>query len=432
MNKIIVDIFMYFFEAILLFYYANRLFYSNKPKAVQFLIIIIQNAILFGINQLNITYLNAVLFMLSYTIVFSVLYNASIKTAVLHSAMFVVIMFASEVVSAVICSLIFDNNYNLIENEFSQYVGTIVASKIIYSLIIIVILNCFIRKDYVSKNKSNKYFWMLFITPISSVLMLLSFKYIASYVELPRKLDLLWIISSIIALFANVFVFIAYERMQKNLVELNDLRVIQNREKQDKQYFEIIDKSNKEMRIFAHDTKNHLLQMRNLYSIEDVHNYIDKLTPNIEKFEQIGISKNKMLDLIISKYMTLCELKNIELSIDVKTANLSYIDDVDLSTLMNNLLDNAVEAAEKSSGGFIKIKIFSKNKMYDALIIQNSSLKKPLIENNKLLTSKHDRKIHGIGISSVKRVLKKYDAVYDWSYFEDLKVFQTDIAFPKR
>ncbi|MFQ8958228.1 MAG: hypothetical protein ACLR6O_05075 [Eubacterium sp.] len=40
-----------------------------------------------------------------------------------------------------------------------------------------------------------------------------------------------------------------------------------------------------------------------------------------------------MLDLIISKYSRLCESKNIQFDIDVKTANLSYIDDVDLSTL---------------------------------------------------------------------------------------------------
>ena len=55
-----------------------------------------------------------------------------------------------------------------------------------------------------------------------------------------------------------------------------------------------------------------------------------------------------MLDLIISKYLRLCESKNIAFSVDVKTANLHYIADTDLSALLNNLLDNAVEAAEKS------------------------------------------------------------------------------------
>lgn len=62
--------------------------------------------------------------------------------------------------------------------------------------------------------------------------------------------------------------------------------------------------------------------------------------------------------LLFGKYATLCESKGIKFSIDVKTANLSYIDDVDLSTLINNLLDNSIKAAEKSKNSFIQINIF--------------------------------------------------------------------------
>jgi sensor histidine kinase YesM len=138
-----------------------------------------------------------------------------------------------------------------------------------------------------------------------------------------------------------------------------------------------------------------------------------------------------MLDLIISKYATLCESKNIKFDVDVKTANLNYIDDVDLSTLMNNLLDNAVEATEQSKERYIKLNIFSKNNLYDGLIIKNSCDISPINKNNNLETTKSNSKIHGIGISSIKKVIKKYNAVYDWKYDENKKVFETDIAFLK-
>ena len=64
------------------------------------------------------------------------------------------------------------------------------------------------------------------------------------------------------------------------------------------------------MHLFSHDIKNHLIQIRNLEDINAIQDYVDKLYPNIEHFSCIGISKNKMLDLIISKYSRLCESKN--------------------------------------------------------------------------------------------------------------------------
>ncbi|HBA93823.1 MAG TPA: hypothetical protein DCZ02_04325, partial [Ruminococcaceae bacterium] len=154
--------------------------------------------------------------------------------------------------------------------------------------------------------------------------------------------------------------------------ELYELKTIQHQEEQDKKYFEIIEQSNKDMRVFSHDIKNHLTQIRNLNDITAVQEYIDRLYPTIEKFNYTGISKNQMLDLIISKYSKLCESKKIKFAVDVKTSNLSYIDDVDLSTLMNNLLDNAVEAAEKSNNPFIQLSVFAKNNICDGLIIKNS------------------------------------------------------------
>ena len=56
------------------------------------------------------------------------------------------------------------------------------------------------------------------------------------------------------------------------------------------------------MHLFSHDIKNHLIQIRNLEDINAAQDYADKLYPNLEHFSRIGISKNKMLDLIISKY----------------------------------------------------------------------------------------------------------------------------------
>lgn len=414
---------MYIFEFLLFFYYSDTLFQGKKNKKIRIISILTTNIIMFVVYQLNITYLNVILMFIINTLLLFFLYNISYKTAVFHSLIFMVVMLSSEILVMAISSIVF-HDFNALENDINAYIFVVVVSKLIYFSIMMTILRLFAQKE--NNDYSNKYFWLLFVMPLASILMLLSFRYITYQISLPRNMYILWIVSCIVLLLSNILVFIIYEYSIKNTKELYDIKSIQHQEEQDKKYFEVIEQSNKDMRIFAHDIKNHLIQIDNFDNITEVHSYITKLVPDIEKFSNTGISKNKMLDLIISKYVTLCESKNIKFDIDVKTANLNYIDDVDLSTLMNNLLDNAVEAAQNSTEKYIKINIFSKNKLYDGLVIKNSCDVPPKEESGELKTTKSNLKFHGIGTSSIKKIIKKYNSVYGWKY-DNIKKFLKQI-----
>lgn len=429
MTKIITDIFMYLFEFLLFWYYSDSLFDAKKDTSKRVSLMLLNTVLLGVIYQLNITYINTILIFVTYTLLLLYLYNVSFKTAVFHSLIFTVVMFASEILVMAISAVLY-KGFNAFESSPSAYLVIVPTSKLIYFSLMIIILKLFAQKE--NTESYNKYFWLLFIMPLTSIMVLICFRYIAYQMQLTKVMSILWIISCIGLLFANILVFIIYEYSLKNTKELYELKAIQDREEQDKRYFEIIEQSNKDMRIFSHDIKNHLTQIRNLENIEAVQSYIDSIYPNIEKFSFTGISKNKMLDLIISKYVTLCEKKNIKFSVDVKTANLAYVSDSDLSTLMNNLLDNAVEAAEQADERFIQVYIFSKGSMHDGLVIKNSCAISPKAENGELKTTKQNKKTHGVGTKSIRKTLKKYDAVYGWKYDENSKIFETDIVFPKK
>lgn len=429
MTKIITYIFMYLFEFLLFWYYSDSLFDAKKSNFKRVSLMLLNAAFLCAVYQFNITYLNAIFILITYTLLFLYLYNVSFKTAVFHSFIFLAVMFASEILVMALSSVLY-KGFNAFESSTSAYLLMIPTSKLIYFSLMIIILKLFAQKE--SNGQYNKYFWLLFIMPLTSIMVLICFRYIAYQIKLTQTMSVLCIISCIGLLFANILVFIIYEYSLKNTKELYELKEIQYREEQDKRYFDIIEQSNKDMRVFSHDINNHLMQIRNFEDIEDVRRYVDSIYPDIEKFNRTGISKNKVLDLIISKYATLCEKKNIKFFVDVKTANLSYINDTDLSTLMNNLLDNAVEAAEKSGGGFIQVNVFSKNDIYDGLIIKNSCFVVPITEGGELKTTKPNKKVHGIGTKSIRKTIKKYDAVYGWKYDENLKVFETDIVFTKK
>ena len=90
------------------------------------------------------------------------------------------------------------------------------------------------------------------------------------------------------------------------------------------------------------------------------------------------------------------------------------IDSVDKSNILCNAIDNAIEAAEKTNEKFVIVNIAS-DKQYIKITVENSSL--PVkIQNNSIVTSKRDNKLHGIGISSIKDTIKKYDGIMNLSY----------------
>ena len=294
----------------------------------------------------------------------------------------------------------------------------------------IAVMKLFALKDK-TKPKDHQ-FWLLLIMPLSAIVMMLLFRYIAYTSSFTKTTNTLVTVASILMLFANLVVFIIYEYAVKNVKELYELRTEHYKQKLDQQYYEMIEQANMDMRVFSHDVKNHLIQLRDLDDIEQIHAYIDSLRIDIRHFDNTGVSDNKMLDLILSKYERLCEIDNIRFSVDVKTANLHYISDTDLTALMSNLLDNAVEAAHDSKDSFIDIVIFSKNSLFDGLIIRNRSKFPPKLSDGKLLTRKNNKEIHGLGLLSVQKILKKYSAIIDWSYQEETCMFQTEIAFPKK
>ena len=427
-QKYVIDSFLYIFETLLLWYYANTAFEPKKSKSVCLGFIFLANIALLLIYQFNIPYINALALIILYTLLLSTLYNISVKTAIFHSIIFVTIMLASEIVFMALGSVFF-SDFNAMDNDRIAYIYVVITSKLIYFIIIMAILKLVIRNK--ETNAENKYYWLLFIMPLSSIVMILSFRYVAYSFVLTQNMSFWWIVSSILVLFANIIVFMLYEYSNKNTKELYEIKAIARQEEQDRKYYDIVEQSNNEMRVFVHDIKNHLSYLQGLDSAEEMHSYIDSLGKDIDKSYYAGVSKNKTLDLIIGKYLKLCEANGIRFSVDVKTSNLSYIEPKDLSTLLNNLLDNSFEAATGTENAFIEFVIFSRNDSYDGLMVRNSCKAAPRIKNGQLVTTKRDKTMHGIGITSIKKVLKKYNAMLDWKYDEDNQIFETDIVINK-
>ena len=125
--------------------------------------------------------------------------------------------------------------------------------------------------------------------------------------------------------------------------------------------------------------------------------------------------------MILNRYVLECQKRGLTFEYNVKVCNLRDVEDMDLVTILGNLLDNAIEAAEKSQEKTVYLETSLRN-AYRIIVIQNSSLP-PRESSGRLKTSKADRSTHGYGLKSVAKCLKKYQGDMHWDYDENNHLF---------
>ena len=139
---------------------------------------------------------------------------------------------------------------------------------------------------------------------------------------------------------------------------------------------------------------------------------------------------HRILDFILNHKKEAAEEKEIDFEIYVTALMETSLSDGDISILIGNLLDNAIEACEQMQDGKRWI-LFKLKKRQRSLFIEisNSLGTVPRIKDGELFTSKKDKILHGYGLKSVKRIVQKYDGVFSFSVEEE--TFKVKISFMK-
>ena len=371
----------------------------------------------FDIILSNVIWFNALYFSII-NIVFSIsCFRIKITRCIFYSILLDIFQTALEIVSISLISIVSGTEVNAYIDKLLFFVIDVVISKSLY------FLTCLIVTRFIRKEKADiKFPVALYMYPVIVIVTLLIFWSMCTHFELSYNYQL--ILSGIsFALFASIVVlFISF---QQSIEKENIIFTLKNQvEKQDMDinYYNILEKQNEDLRIYAHDTKNHLNAIHNLNSNPEIDEYLTKMISNLKNCSSICHCGNHMLDVIIGKYATECEMKNINFGFDVCVTNLKCVKNNDLVTILSNALDNAIEAAEKSSNKTINIATDHIN-TYDVVTITNSCDTPPKIKGNDLETTKKNKNIHGLGIKSIQKVLKQYNGDCQFEYNENKREF---------
>ena len=369
----------------------------------------------------NTIWINTLYFLLI-NIAFSfICFNIKKQKAIFYSALLVIFSTALEFATIFIISVISDSDINAYNSNFYLLLMEGIISKSLY------FITCLLLSRIVKKDSTNAKFPLSFyLFPISVTLSLLTFWYICAHEIISETNQIILAIISVLLFSATVFLFITY---QHNIEKENQFILLKSefaRLQTEKNYYDILEHQNQQLLIYAHDAKNHLTAIKDLNTNPIIEDYIQTMTDNLSEYSKVCHSGNITLDVILNRYKTECELKGIHFAFDVRLNNLSFVDDFDLVTILDNLLDNAIEATEKTKEKSIIIETDNRNS-YTVVIIYNSCEQSPITDNNRLITTKKDKSVHGLGLKSVLNTLKKYNGDIDWEFLADKKQFITTV-----
>ena len=204
------------------------------------------------------------------------------------------------------------------------------------------------------------------------------------------------------------------ERFQSELIE-KQVREIQNMYRQ--------------VRGWRHDYRNHINNMKIQLSegnYDKLSDYLNELADDLDTVDTVIKTGNVMADAILNSKLSVAKKMNVELNVKANIPEALPMSDVELCSVLGNMLDNALEACGKlpEKERFMRVYIGKlKGQLY--LSVQNSA-GKVRKEKGAYLSTKEGE--HGYGLFRIDRVAKKYGGYVNRQNEEG--VFATELLIP--
>ena len=159
-----------------------------------------------------------------------------------------------------------------------------------------------------------------------------------------------------------------------------------------------------------HDLKHQINILKTQSYTGKSTSYLEKMEREIRVYETQNKTGNEILDAVLTNKAMICQNKEIELKFIVDGEALSFMDDMDVSALFGNMLDNAIESAEKQQEKQKRLiwLYVTREKQFVRIRTENYCDEKIHFKNGMPVTTKKDRRLHGYGMKSIKSTVEKY------------------------
>lgn len=276
---------------------------------------------------------------------------------------------------------------------------------LIYFLIRKYCKNILVRKNY-------KY--TLIITTFIGIF---GFLFLANqtFSSFKNSLSEVWMLFLII-LGILIFMFYFFFEDRSNKIQLTYSK-IQNALLEEK-YKEIKDVYTRNAKLY-HDLNNHLnilYQMLEKKRVEEAKNYIENIGKPIKQLSKTTWTGIDLIDAILSIKIQQMKEKNAKVFVNAEFPRNTNLQINDMCTILGNLLDNVIEAIERSGDTQKVIIIIRRVHQFLLIKISNTYTDKSEKSEKKVQgimpkTTKKNKEFHGWGLENVKTAVEKYQGI---------------------
>ena len=240
-----------------------------------------------------------------------------------------------------------------------------------------------------------------------------------AFVLFDEKPDLLWKIPMIaLCIFAGEAALIYFwqryrillAERQKHFVEEQQVKAMRERLEEAENFYGSIRK-------VRHEMKNHMANIKGLTEAGEygeIEEYVRRMDETMQELEYKYVTGNAVTDVIINDKCRRAEKAGIRFGADFRYGG--EIPVFDMGIILNNLLDNAIEACEKlePGKGFIRLSL-KRKKQFLILYVENSFDGAVPVSKGSSLPPTTKQSIlpgiiteHGIGLENVRDIAERY------------------------
>ena len=423
---------IYFAEALIAWQFFGSLFPSSSPFWARCVLYGGAYIIAYLAFAISIVPINTLLFAACNFMILMLGYQVKWGRAILHAFLFTGLMLSTEFLTLTLLGMIFQN--------FDTYQNNLVVLALFSSLSKFAFFLCTKLYVRIAKEKETDMdlptpvVILLALCSVASIVLIFSLFFICLMVNnLPAVGGTLIICSGLGLLLVNILLFTGYQYLQRINKNYRDILLLQQKSQADKEYYTALQEQYDSQRILIHDIRHHLGVIRELTEKGDllaVVQYVGEVEklPALQK--QVRYCADPILNAIVVRYHEVCQKKGIEFTVDIRHILLEFLEPVDITVLFGNLLENAVEATEDTSDPSIELSVISREERGPVLIsVANTCKQLPVEDAGKFITWKQEKRLHGIGLQSVRRTVKKYDGRIEFYCTQNPQIFRALISF---
>lgn len=386
--------------------------------------------VLFGVNQLENATLNLITFPVLMWILVSIIFECKAGVRLGYLIIGYVVMMAGEFLFVILSETTADMLARVGVVTGVNYGWEGILTKLI-NYIIFLLLKQMSGKS--NNRMTNKIFYIYLCVPISTLGIMLTVFY--SGIDFSGKMMFKTLLTAmfVFIIIGNMLLFYAFQKYTENLSQENRQQMELAHKNAEIERLSQITEINEEYNETVHNITHSLKVIEHLVEenrIEEINDVIQKITGNLVKRENYEYSNYKMLNTILSEYAAKAEESRVKMELYVEPGcKMKRIEDIDFASMLGNIFDNAITAASQVKDAKVQGKVFMNEKGKMCIIkVINDYEKELKTVDGRVLSTKDENGIHGIGLTSISKTAEKYGGSFHY-YTEDKK-FYAVLIFP--